>query len=281
VAIRRVLPNGGFREEPCHRPIRVQDLFTMSSGYSYNLPPEAMGQRTNMPSTRAFADFLATIPLHFEPGSHWHYGFSHDILGALIEELAGKTFGEYLKENIFAPLGMEDTSFRIPKDKAPRLAACYEADLVNKQYKKMPEDDFFNADSAFESGGAGILSTIDDYAKFANALCNGGTATNGYRVLSRQTVELMRTNHLDETRMKDFADPANGWGYGLGVRCLLDRAAAGSNGHPGAFGWSGLAGTDCHIDPAAELVILYAQQMMPSLETYTHNRIRNIVYAAL
>jgi len=278
--------NGEVVIEPAKNPIRIVDLFTMSSGLTYNRlgSVEQLTKKTKGNYTlKELVNALSKDPLFFEPGTHWHYGFSHDILGRLIEVLSGKTLGEYFHENISAPLGMTDTFFRLPKNKEKRKVSAYEYNEKSKKHSKLKEPRLrYDLDFKFESPGGGLLSTVDDYSKFALALCAGGTASNKYRILGKQTVELMRTNHLDDVRMKDYGWMSHcGYGYGLGVRTMVDKAAGGSNGNIGEFGWAGLMGTYLLMDPAAELTYVYAQQLLPGKEDYFAPRLRSTVYSCL
>jgi len=293
--LQRTLPNGTIVLEPARKKIRIVDLFTMSSGYTYDSPSVTSLREKHKRShtLRDMVSFLAKDPLNFEPGTHWSYGFSHDILGALIEKLSGKTIGEYFSEHIFVPLGMNETSFKVPKEKHYRLATCYKYNEDTKthtsadvtlplSYLNPSSVHYLSDDYALEMPGGGLISTVDDYAKFANTLCAGGTSTNGYRLLGKATIELMRTNQLDDVRMGDYNWISHeGYGYGLGVRTLVDRAAAGNNSSIGEFGWAGLAGTYMLIDPALRLTYVYAQQMFPSMEEVIAPRLKNIVYGCI
>ena len=283
--VQTTLKNGAVEIKPAVNPIRIVDLFTMSSGITYNNTPnlEALRKKTKGNHTlEEFSKALAKDPLFFEPGTRWHYGQSHDILGRLIEVLSGKTLGDYFHDNIFAPLGMKDTSFRLPKNKEKRLMACYEYDEKSKKHKQVTLPLRYDLDAKYESGGGGLISTIDDYAKFANTLCAGGTSVNKHRILGNATIELMRTNHLDDIRMSDYGWPHHtGYGYGLGVRTLVGKAEGGSNSSIGEYGWSGMAGTILLIDPAVDLTYVYAQQLVPSREEYVAPRLRNIIYGCL
>ena len=295
MTVRLTRGNGSMVEEPARNPIRIADLFTMSSGYTYDTSGYAAFTKRNKSnfSLKEMASALAKAPLCFEPGTRWNYGFSHDILGALIETLSGKTLGEYFYENIFAPLGMTETSFKVKKEKHYRLATCYTYNAKERTHAKTdvalplaylnPSSVYYLSDDyALEMPGGGLISTVDDYAKFANALCAGGTAENGYRLLSKATIELMRTNHLDDIRMRDYDWVSHeGYGYGLGVRTLVDRAAGGINSSIGEFGWAGLAGTYVLIDPARRLTYVYAQQVFPSYEEIIAPRLKNVVYGCL
>jgi len=291
--IRQIDENGKISIRAAENPIRIVDLFTMTSGLTYNhldhlqeLDKSTDGNYT----LKEFTEAIAKDPLFFEPGTRWEYSLSHDVLGRLIEVLSNKTLGEYFYGNIFAPLGMKDTFFRLPKDKEERMVTGYQYDEGTKTHRKLESNLLrYDLDFKYESGGGGLLSTVDDYIKFADALCASGTvintdSKNNYRLLGGATIELMRTNHLDEAKMKNYGGVwlhHSGYGYGLGVRTLVDRAAAGSNSSIGEFGWAGYLGTYVLIDPVYDLTYVYAQQMNPNREEYIAPRLRNVVYGCL
>lgn len=286
---------GALSAAPAASPIRIKDLFTMSSGITYegdhietareikkimqNLrQKESSGEKYDI---RTLTKALADVPLAFEPGSHWQYGLNHDILGALIEVLSGKTFGEFLKAEIFDPLGMTDTFFRIPEHKKDRLCSLYNRSEDGTLTKNTCLDTHFQPDAIFESGGGGLLSTLGDYSRFAQMLACGGEL-DGVRILSSNTIRLMGTNHLSPVQLADFDWPFQaGYGYGLGVRVMIDPPAGGSNSPIGEFGWCGMAGTWVLIDPKERLSAVYMQQMLPNFEAYHQPRIRAVIYGAL
>jgi CubicO group peptidase (beta-lactamase class C family) len=291
----RYKPYGALYTSPAAGSIKVKDLFTMSSGFSYDgdrsetardlkkvmeklSGEEASGKNF---STRDLSKAIATVPLAFDPGTHWQYGLSHDILGAFIEVISGKKFGEFLKDEIFDPLQMKDTFFRIPKDKNHRLCTLYNRSDSGILTKNTSIDSFIKPCAMYESGGGGLLSTLGDYSRFAHTLALGGTL-DGVRILSPKTINLMATNHLTPTQLLDFDWPYQaGYGYGLGVRVMLDPPAAGSNGSLGEFGWCGMLGTWVLIDPKEELSAVYMQQMMPNFEAYHQPRLRSVIYGSL
>ncbi len=280
---------------PSTKPIRVRDIFTMTAGLTYggfNHPAEIatsaaldkLAAETNQEyTTRQFADMLGEQPLLFTPGEHWNYSYCLDVLGALIEVWSGETLGEYFENHIFKPLGMNDTTFHLPTEKRDRLTTFWEYNFENDSYKKYTESDRpMYPGKCFESGGAGLISSLDDYLKFAKMLCGLGTSPEGVRILSPATVNLMRTDHLNDVQRKDLDwEVLIGYGYGLGVRTLVDKTAGGSLSNIGEFGWNGMAGTYLLVDPTEDLVIVYMQQLYPSMEGQIQPRLRNMVYSCL
>ncbi|MBP3951631.1 serine hydrolase domain-containing protein [Bacillus suaedae] len=276
---------------PASGSIKIKDLFMMTSGLTYpgdgnaterhiaKLSEEMNKDQSEKLTTRKLSQLLATIPLAFDPGTRWHYGFSHDVLGALIEVLSGKSFGTFLEEEIFKPLGMEDTSFNLSEAKKHRIASMYTRDDDGRLIKDTNMDDVFLP--SFESGGAGLLSTLGDYSRFAHMLASGGEY-NGNRIIGSKTIQLMATNHLSPEQMHYFNwDYLKGYGYGLGVRTMIDPAEGGINGSIGEFGWSGMAGTWVLIDPKENLSAVYMQQMLPNLEAFHQPRLRSVIYGGL
>jgi len=278
---------------PAKGPIRIADLFTMTSGLCYPGDSPETARRTrdvlkdleekegSKCDIRAMSRALAGIPLAFDPGAGWMYGTSHDVLGALIEVLSGKTLGRFMQDEIFDPLGMKDTFFRLPEEKKARLCCLYDLSSDGSLTKNNSMDSNYRPDALLETGGGGLLSTIGDHSRFAQMLGCGGLF-NGEQILGRKTVQLMSSNHLRPNQLADYNwDFLAGYGYGLGVRVMMDRSVGGSNGSAGEFGWSGLAGTWALVDPAEELSAVYAQQMIPNLEARHMPRLRNVLYGAL
>ncbi|TVY09175.1 serine hydrolase domain-containing protein [Paenibacillus cremeus] len=274
---------------PAAGSIRIKDLFMMTSGLTYggDILETERQTRTIMENAvhtmdmRALSQALATVPLAFDPGTHWKYGTSHDVLAALIEVISGESFGEFLRTNIFEPLAMNDTAFRISDDKRDRLCVMYDRKEDGTLTPNVDRDAPYQPGCKYESGGGGLLSTIGDYSRFAQMLARGGEL-DGVRILSRKTIELMAQNHLGPEQLKDFNWPQmKGYGYGLGVRVMIDPAEGGINGTIGEFGWAGLAGSWVLIDPKEQLSVVYMQQMLPSNEPYIHPRLRAVIYGAL
>ncbi|WP_228275833.1 serine hydrolase domain-containing protein [Gracilibacillus oryzae] len=277
------------------KQILVKDLFQMTSGLVYGgnateverLTSQVMKdlhqieEKAGESRLRQFSKNLAELPLEFEPGTQWKYGLSHDVLGALIEVLSGMPFGQYLSTYIFEPLQMKDTFFRIPDNKKHRLARLYDRKHDGTLSPNTVLDKNAEPIAVMESGGAGLFSTLADYQKFAHCLAMGGK-TGDFQLLSKHSIQLMAQNHLGDEILPQLGwNYDNGYGYGLGVRVMMDQTKGGSTSEIGEFGWSGLAGTYVFIDPKNKLSAVYMQQMLPNFETYHQPRIRNVVYGSL
>ncbi|MDI4647959.1 serine hydrolase domain-containing protein [Cohnella hashimotonis] len=283
--VRQQQPDGSDSVEPAERPITVRDLFTMTAGFSYDLTAPALAEaakRTNgrLP-TREFAAALAKEPLLFEPGTRWNYSLCHDVLAALVEVVDARRFGTYVREEITGPLGMRDTGFFLSETQRSRLVPQYQYDDESCKAVRM-DGDWHLVGTEFESGGAGLLSTVSDYALFLNALTNRGTSPDGVRILSAAGVDLMRADQLSEHTRGDYNwSQLAGYGYGLGVRTHISKAGSGSLSPLGEFGWSGAAGALAIIDPESQLTVMYAQHMVNNPEPYVHPRLKNVVYGCL
>ena len=278
--------------QPAKNPILIRDLFCMTSGLTYDGDTSETERRTkdyykairnNNYTANEAMKVLAQIPLAFEPGTQWKYGLSHDALGAFIEVLSDKSLSQFMKDEIFDPLGMKDSFFHIPKDKEHRLCDIYtrNADGTYSDYMGCGRE-FNDIKDRYDNGGGGVMCTLADCAAFATALACGGEK-GGVRLLGRKTIELMATNHLRPEQLKDFRNSSQiaGYGYGLGVRTMMDRVAGGSNSSVGEFGWGGLAGTWMMVDPAEEVAAVYTQQLWPNMSEYIHPRLRAVINAAL
>lgn len=277
---------GKWEVVPAKNEMKIHHLFSMSAGYTYNCESaeiKAEKERTGGNSTTLeMVRAMAKTPLAFEPGTQWNYSLCHDILAALVEVVSGKRFGTYLKENIFDPLGMKNTGMLPDETVKARMASQYQYNRTTKTADKISKNNAFCLGSRYESGGAGLYSCADDYILLADALCNGGVGLSGNRILSRRTIDLMRTNRLSDEMLKNYDwDALAGYGYGLGVRTLINPAKAGALSPVGEFGWSGAAGAYLLADPENEVAVFYVQHMLDNWEPYTHPRIRNLVYACL
>ncbi len=277
------------------RDILLKDLLTMTSGIPYPEDTPAgkkMGElwwqvsqdqlnKGDSISTVEFATEMGKKPLNFTPGAKWGYGASADVMGAVIEIVSGMKLSEFMQKNIFEPLNMTDTGFYIPEEKYHRLAEIYSYDgttpfkepqLCLTDYKKLP---------SFESGGAGLISTMHDYAKFAMMLANGGEY-NGVRILGRKTVDFMTSNMLNEEQMKSLSwDSMRGYGYGALMRVLVDRYGAACNSSLGEFGWDGWTGCFFIADKVENLATMLFIQRAGAGTTSLALKMKNIANASI
>lgn len=241
---------------PTKNKMLVRQLFTMSAGLSYHAamdPYKSLIQEAGEEATTLeVVSALAKAPLLFEPGGRFEYSLCHDVLAAVVEVASGKRFAEYMDEVIFQPLGMLNTGFHT--EKKVQLAPCY---FVEKgEFTQFPEKNFFVFTGNYDSGGAGAISCVDDYAKFAKTLALGGVSENGHRLLGEQALKQLRTCQYENLQLQSTFTCVQGedYGYGLGVRV---RKNATEWGLPeGEFGWDGAAGTYLMVDPINQISIV-------------------------
>jgi CubicO group peptidase (beta-lactamase class C family) len=206
----------------------------------------------------------------------------HDVLAAVIEEITGERFADYMKANIARPLGMKDFEYHLRPEDRDRLAAQYAFDPVSRELSGMGSANPATVTENFDSAGGGIVTRVSDYVLLADALANDGVGANGTKILARESIDNMRKNRMDETRAKDFWKMAKyGYGYGLGVMTLVSQAAA-----PvplGTFGWDGAAGAWLSVDVENHVAIFYAQHVFGFGDTYTviHPKVRDLAWQAL
>lgn len=289
----RGVKDGELVLSPPKAPMTVRHLMTHTAGLTYGIfapdaPAEQMYREAGLlRADHTLADMmqiLKGLPLLFDPGDRWHYSVSIDVVGRLVEVISGQPLDAFFRERIFEPLGMSDTGFYAPPDKAHRVAQFY---TVGPGKLLMPVTtsvgrDFFSAEP-LHSGGGGLVSTILDYARFGQMLVNGGKL-DGVRLLAPRTVALMGSNHLPSAHGSYGDPPHAGHGFGLGVRVLLDPAAAGQLDARGSFGWSGYASTDYWVDPVNEMLGIIMMQFvaLPPFAGYqTAAQFRTLAYQAL
>lgn len=283
---------------PAAREITIQHLLNMQSGLTYPGPNSPTQKDTasffgkldylrmhgDALTTKQFCEEIGKIPLMFDPGTDWEYGVSADILGGIVETVTGMPYREYLKENIFLPLGMHDTDFYVPVEKQHRFAAAYEpidGKLVRDETTHLGLNDYLTL-PAFISGGAGLCSTIADYCRFAEALAGGGITSDGVRILSSASIETMRTPHVSaEMLIPKYWDSLQGYAYGNLVRVLVDPDAFHTIATPGEFGWDGWTGTYFCADPKENLTIFFWIQVACAGTSPTARNMRNLVYESL
>lgn len=283
---------------PAKREILVRDLMDMTAGTVYPDLGDEAGRKMALlydtisgeqdmgvkPGTMDFIRRIALQPLAFEPGTHWRYGTEADILGAVVEAASGMRFGDFLQKEIFDPLGMKDTAFYVPEEKKNRFAQIYrvvEPGVFALDTEKHLGMEGYDEKPAFESGGAGLVSTVEDYGKFAMMLANGGTY-DGVRILSPYTVEFMGTNQLDAQCRRDLTwETLRGYGYGNLCRVMDTPQCTGCSVQLGAFGWDGWTGNYFLIDPVENMVIMYVIQKCDGTDDKLVRKLLNTVYGAL
>ena len=264
---------------PTKRAITLRDLLTFRSGHGMIMvfperyPIQKAIAEAGFAPGPVFPSFppdelmrrYGSLPLIYQPGERWLYNSGTEILGVLIARVAGTTFGEFLRERIFAPLGMKDTAFSVPQAKLHRLATAYMKDYATQELKVFddPATGKFSSPPVFENGSGGLVSTADDFNAFAQMMLNGGRL-GSERILSRPSVELMTTNQLapeQKSGSELFFGDNRGWGMGLSVFTKRDDLC----NVPGRFGWDGGYGTSWYSDPRENLTgILLTQRMMDS-----------------
>jgi CubicO group peptidase (beta-lactamase class C family) len=273
--------------EDTNKVMTIKQLFTHSAGFSYGFsqsPVDKLYQQSALFSGETKREDLlkevAKLPLNHQPGTKWNYSIGTDIIGVLVERLSGQTLGEYFEQHIFKPLKMTDTGFYVPKSKQDRLAQIY---VINQQGQTVPMEneplgDYLSAPE-IESGGGGLVSTIEDYYTFTQMLLNGGEY-KGERILGRKTVEYMRTNHLPADLIP-FEPSSTGEGYGLAMSVTVDEQGANTMGSKGDYGWAGAASTYFRIDPEEQMIVIAMTQLMPS-SFFSYNKdFKNMAYQAL
>ena len=226
---------------------------------------------------------LAEDPFDFEPGTKYQYSLCLDVMGGIIELVSGMSLGEYMNENIFEPLGMKETSFGMNDEMRTRLATQYSYDVSRGGAVEIPSDqNWLRFGTEYESGGAGLVSSVSDQILFADALANYGVGKNGNRILSKSGIDIMRANHLsaEQTAIFSSEDHFRGYGYGYGVRTNLTPHLVGNLSPVGEFGWDGAKGSYFSADTENRVAIFYAEHM-GGLGRITQPRLRNIIYSCL
>ena len=267
-------------------PLKLKHLVSMQSGLDYDLQRpgivRVLKEKGNAATTQEIVSAFAESPLQFVPGEHFFYSLSHDVVAAIIEVVSGMTFGEYLKKNIWEPLGLTNTTFAKPmNDGVEGLAKQF---ICNEKGEIVPMEQSccYQFTEHYESGGAGLISCTEDYAVFADALACGGISKDGVRILQPETVELMKTNLLGDVSREDIAKTMGraGYGYGCGVQILLEPEKANSTAPASVFGWDGAAGACITMDTKSKTALVYLQHVRNCGWAYgeIHPTLRDLVF---
>ena len=289
---------GKMKTEAASSPVTIQQLASHTSGLSYSFVPGPVGAMYiaeemerglgNSPSAggefftegtkppfgnlREWTKALAELPLVAQPGTVWNYSVGMDVLGALIEEVSGMTFGEFLEQRIFSPLDMEDTGFMVPEEKLNRFAANYSPTPDNMMLMDDPEKSGYRNLPQLESGGGGLVSTVGDYLKFAQMLLNRGEY-QGKRYLGKKTVKFMTANHMGSVsadegltslfNMLGGGYKVQGMGFGVTGSVVVNPALTGLPVSKGVYSWGGAASTHFWIDNKEDLIGIVHTQLLP------------------
>ena len=292
-----VTPNGNVEVRPTERPLTIQNAVAMMCGMPYCMAPvanaatptlAAMSERMakllkekGVPTLRDEVRAMSDVPVMFEPGTHWQYGFGSEITGVLVETFTGKPLREVFKERIIEPLELADTDTFFTAENKDRVVTSYRK---NPDGTLEPAPDFYDASMDPEKTPVGarpnLITSSTDFATFMQMLANGGVY-KGRKFLGAGTVEMLHANQLGPVQMKDFEnDYLRGYGYGYGFRTLLTKEF-GHNGHLGCFGWTGGSGIWVEADPVDKFSIAYMHNMSPNEELYHHHRVRSVAYGIM
>ena len=270
--------------ERARRSVTIQDLLRHTSGFTYgefsNTVVDSVYREREVlyqSTLEGVVAQLGEIPLAYQPGTRWHYSVSADVLARFVEVVSGQSFDAFLRERIFEPLGMLDTAFDVPASKRDRFARTYghsgpeRALVLGDTVGVTPPLRNF-------SGGAGLMSTAQDYARFAQMLLNGGEL-DGERILGRKTLEMMTVNHLEDGIPTGFLQP--GWGFGLGFTVKTEAGRDGMPDSVGSYSWIGVQGTSFWVDPEENLIGVFMVQIRPNRDITFRQQFRRLVYQAL
>ncbi len=270
------------------RPIFIQDLMRHTSGLTYggrgDHPIAKLYPGGTQPPSdgdiNAFIDRLTKLPLAHQPGTAFEYGFSTDVLGAVIEKVSGQRLGEYLQANVWKPLGMVDTTFTLTDRNRPRIARLFANNPLDGKPQSIVVID---RQMRFDCGGACAMGTVGDYLRFGQMLVNGG-ALDGQRILSPKTVEHMTSNHLgpEIRNAVGIVEPhREGFSFGLGVAVRTTAGLSAVPGNPGEFSWNGAYGTQFFADPKEKLVVVVGTAAPGDLRKYYREQVQALVYGAM
>ena len=278
----------GDSVRPARTVMTVRHLMSMQSGLDYDMmtptPKRVLEETNGQATTRQLIEARVNDPLSFDPGTDFLYSLSHDALGAVIEAASGMRFSDYLRANIFEPLGLDTIGFVLKPEDRARLCAEYEYSDEVKAIVLCPEPvNNYRYTPNYESGGAGLASDVKDYIAFADALACGGVAKNGAKILSPQMMQLWSANQLGPKSRASFDGwKRMGYSYGLGVRTRVDLSVGG-RGQIGEFGWDGAAGAWAMIDPINHISAFFAEHVRNYGYNYdvVHPTIRDLIYGGI
>lgn len=283
-------PDGKFTLEPQKRPILIHDLFRHTSGITYGGRPDggssiaalwpSGGAASYMGTAKEFAEALTKLPLVYQPGTVFEYSLSVDVLGAVVEKVAGKSLGDHLSETVWKPLKMENTTFRPTPAQLARVAQPFPQNPLDGKPQSIA---WITKPATFDCGGACAFGTMGDYVRFGQMLLNGGSL-DGKQVLSPAFVQLMTSNHLGagiQNRVANVEPHRAGYGFGLGVAVRMQPGLAAVPGSTGEYSWNGANGTGFFADPKEQLVVAFGTAAPGDLRKYYREQMQDLIYGAL
>jgi CubicO group peptidase (beta-lactamase class C family) len=263
----------------------IEHLFTMTGGMSYDLKTENIMKASEQNgSTLDVVRAMAKDPLSFEPGTRYKYSLCHDVLAAVVEVVSGMRFSEYLSRYIFEPLGVVDMGFRPTEEQKSRFSALYMYKNGTGSAHEVEIQNRFIITPDYDSGGAGLFSTVDEYMKIITVIACGGTTADGYRILKPETISMMGKNHLPEAGLNDFSNTRLfGYGWGLCGRAHMNPTLSCSLAPVGEFGWDGAAAAFSMIDAKNRVALYFGTHLFGCSYGYhmVHPTIRNLVYEGI
>lgn len=267
-------------------PMTVEHLFTMSGGMNYDLDaaPIAEARAKEGATTLDIVEAMAKVPLGFHPGEHFCYSLCHDVLAAVCEVASGMRFSDYLKQYFFDPLGLSDIGFRPNEEQKARFCDQYTYENGTNRPIPVERSNRYILSPDYDSGGAGLFCTVDDYLKIIAVVADGGTTKDGYTLLSPNAIEKMTVNYLHDTALNDFVNGRLfGYGWGLCGRVHINPTVSCSKSPVGEFGWDGAANAFSMIDPENRVALYFGTNIFNHVYGYNfiHSHLRNLVYEAL
>ncbi|MFB9263096.1 serine hydrolase domain-containing protein [Bradyrhizobium erythrophlei] len=283
-------PDGSLKFEAQTSPIYIHDLYRHTSGLTYGGRSDSSSQVSGLypdfaaPAIKgdkqAFIDDITKLPLAHQPGTEFEYGFSTDVLGAVVEQVSEQRLGEYLADKLWGPIGMQDATFHPSESQRERLARPFPDDPLTGNPQAV---ELLDRPTKFDCGGACAFATVGDYLRFGQMLLNGGEL-EGRRILGAKTVHHMISNHLGPEIKNNVADVEPhraGFGFGLGVAVRINEGLSAVPGNPGEFTWTGAYGTQFFCDPKERLVVVVGTAAPGEIRKYYREQVQDIVYAAI
>jgi CubicO group peptidase (beta-lactamase class C family) len=271
-------------------PIQIHDLYRHTSGLMYGGRPDSSSPLVRLypngtapaieGDTQAFIERITKLPLAHQPGTEFEYGFSIDVLGAVIEKVTGQRLGDYLAANVWRPLGMKDATFHPSEAQHERLAHAFPNDPLTGKPQSIK---LLDTPTKFDCGGACAFATVGDYLRFGQMLVNGGEL-DGHRILGPKTVHHMTSNHLGPEIKNNVASVEphrGGFSFGLGVAVRTSEGLSSVPGNPGEFTWNGAYGTQFFCDPKERLVVVVGTAAPGDLRKFYREQVQDIVYGAM